>query len=148
MAEYCDDLRKEMTKVRQFIEKVTCMKWMQASMNEDPDKAAQPIRGELAIGTPQLKTMVVLPNREKDPVSFAKFMKRIGVFGSALKWNMVRVHWPAVIDYISHLNEKGRPLPPGINPSQTYPMYRLVLRERKGMENSNGKEKDSSNCEG
>lgn len=131
MADYLDDLRKEMNKVRVIIEKVTCMRWMQTSLNDDPTKSAQSIQGDLAVGTPHLKMAATLPNRHKDPEAYVKFMNQIGVSGEALKRDMVRVHWPLVIDYFTDLSEQGKPLPNGIDTSRTYPLYSLRLRERK-----------------
>ena len=124
MSEYCNDLRKEMDKNREFVEKIACMRWVQDSLNDNTDS---PIRGKLATGTPQLRQMASLPSQSKDPINYVKFMKRIGVFGQALKRGLVRTHWPSIVDYITELTEKGKPLPPGIDPSKTYPMYRLLL---------------------
>ena len=136
IAEYFDDLRRETDKIRIIIEKITCMRWMQSSLNEDPSKVTQTIQGELASGTPHLKTGAAIPNRNKDPEAHIEFMRQIGVSGEALRRNMVRVHWPLVIDYFTDLTERGLPLPKGIDTSRTYTLYSLRLRERK--ENENG----------
>lgn len=125
---FCEDLRKELRGARDFLGRIICMRWLHENLNtHDVDMS---IRGKLAMGTPQVRTMASLPLPEKDPEAFVAFMKRIGVFGQALKRSLVKVHWPAVTDYLTDLIAKGKPLPPGIDPNRTYSVYQVILRKR------------------
>lgn len=124
----CEDLRKELRGARDFLGRIICMRWLYENLNTlDVDMS---IRGKLATGTPQVRTMASLPLPEKDPEAFVAFMKRIGVFGQALKRSLVKVHWPAVTDYLTDLIAKGKPLPPGIDPNRTYTVYQVILRKK------------------
>lgn len=123
-----EDLKKEITHIRELLERIICIKWIANSTN-DISKAV-PIHGELATGSPDVKQAAVLPRQKDDPAAYDAFIKRIGVMGAARKLGLVRPHWPTVIAYLSDLAERGKPLPPGVSVDKTYPVYRVVFRRR------------------
>lgn len=127
-----EDLRKELRGAKEQLEKIICIRWLASTETMDVAKIDMSIRGKLAVGTPRVKTTASLPLAERNPKEYAAFMRRIGVFGQAIRWGLVRPHWPSVTEYFSDLMAKGRPLPPGIDPSRTYSVYQVVMRERKG----------------
>lgn len=128
IAACADDLKKEVNHVKELLERVICMKWIANSLN-DLSKAG-PIHGELAIGIPDVKQAATLPRQKDDPEGYDAFIKRIGVMGAARKFGLVRPHWPTVIEYLSRLAEQGKPLPPGISTTKTYPVYRVTFRRQ------------------
>jgi len=121
-----DDVRKESNSLREQMERIACARWVQAHLN-DPGNA-DPIRGELAIGTPDVKQMVSLPRR--DTPEYQQLMGYLGVPAQLLKADLVRPHWPGFTDYVTKLAEEGKPLPPGIPKGKVYSVYRLALRKR------------------
>lgn len=129
MGTLSEDLRKELGHLRELLERIVCIKWIAHSLN-DPSKA-QPIRGELATGSPDVKQAAALPREKDNPAAYAAFMSQLGVSGDALNFSLVRPHWPAMMDYFSALAEKGKPLPRGINVDKTYPIYKVTFRRRK-----------------
>lgn len=127
LSELHDDIRKELNSAREFIGKIACIRWIQESVNLTPEEMALSIHGEYAKGIPKVMTMASLPREKTNPEDYLKFMKRIGVFGQALKRGLVKVSWPAVTEYITDLTAKGKPLPPGIDPDKTYTLYNLRI---------------------
>lgn len=126
-----EDLRKELRGAKEFLERLICLRWLADAEGLNDIHVDMSIRGKLATGTPRIKTTASLPLQEKDPEAYRTFMKRIGVFGQAIKRGLVRPHWPSLTDYFSDLIAQGKPLPPGIDPKKTYSTYQVVMREKK-----------------
>lgn len=127
-----DDIRKECNGIKELVERVVCLRWVQATLN-DPG-APDAIRGELATGTPDVRQMASLPRPNSDPEGYEKLMRSIGAITAARK-DLVRPHWPGLTEWITRLAKKGKQLPKGIDPNKTYPLYRLFpLRRKKGID--------------
>lgn len=125
-----EDIRKECNAIREMMEKVACLKWMTDNMNNPDSGKPTSIRGILASGTPDLRQMASLPRPNTDPKGYESLMKSIGAITAARK-DLVRPHWPGLTEWITKLAKKGKPLPAGLDPNKTYPLYRLSpLRRR------------------
>lgn len=130
-AKLLDDMRKESTAIRELIERVICLKWVQQSLQDESTDTA--IRGQLATGTPDVRQMASLPLPNKNPEEFEALMRSIGAVTAAKK-DLVRPYWPGLTNWITNLVKKGKPLPNGIDPNKTYALYRLFpLRRKKGL---------------
>lgn len=127
MADVYDDLRKELRATQELITKMVCAAWIKDSETLSPDSMNRSIRGELALGTPDIKFTANVPSASKDPELYKKFMTAMGVDESL--HGMIRPHWPSMREYISTELAAGHPPPPGINPDDLYPDYRLSLRK-------------------
>jgi len=138
MSKYCDDLRKEMNRVRESLERIVCLRWTQDSLNQDISDVEVTITGKIATAVPTIKTMTSLPHKDKNPEAYVAFMKRIGVSSVALSEGLTIPHWPSVVGYITALAEKGEPLPKELDVSSSYPIYSLVIRKVK-----DGKKKET-----
>jgi len=124
IAKLAEDLRKEATKLQQTAERVICILWV-------TQKCGEPIQGEYATGTPDVKQAASLPKRSREPEKYAKLMKHIGISDEQIDSGLLSLHWPSFTEYLSTLIAEGKPLPPGIDPDKTYPIYTLRLRKCK-----------------
>jgi len=115
-----NDLRKECDGIIKIFENVTCALWV--TQNE-----AGPIRGALATGSPDLKVGVNLPNQNREPEKFEALMNFFKIPNDAVKNKVVKLYWPGLCEHISNLIEEGKPLPPGIDPTKTYPTYSVRI---------------------
>lgn len=116
-----DDLRKEAQVIRELAEKIGTALWVKVS-NGDP------IRTDYVTATPRVKMTATLPKKSKDPVAYATFMRFLKIPEDIADAEVVRPHWPAVVELLSKLMEEGKPLPPGIDPDKMYPVYKMTLR--------------------
>lgn len=116
-----NDLRKEADGIGHIFENVACAIYV--SLNE-----TGPIRASLATGTPDLKIGVKVPNRKKEPERFQELMDFFGVSADSFEARVIKPYWPGICERISILAEEGKPLPPGLNPEDTYPTYSMRIR--------------------
>ncbi len=130
IAVLANDLRKEFEAAQGLLEKIACLAWVTAHAGE-PEQA-EPIRAELVVATPSLKQMASLPRLKKDPKAYNRLMLHLGVPEACRE--LVRPHWPSMVEHLTNLAEQGRPLPPGIDPNKTYPVYKLTMRRRPDVE--------------
>jgi hypothetical protein len=126
---FCKDIEKEARIIHELAEKIGCAIWVRMG-------CADPIRTPYTTGTPVVKMMVSLPNRNKDPERFATFMESLGIAREL--WDVpadckpaVAPNWPGMLDYVSELAAQGRPFPPGVDPDRTYPVYAITVTRRK-----------------
>lgn len=126
---FVKDSSKEVRALKELIDKIVCAMWVQNGVH-------QPIRTEYVTGSPDVKVMAKIPTRRGDPENFKKLMTFLNVPEEL--WNMgddehlpINIHYPGMVDHISALATQGKPLPNGIDPSTTYPLYKLTLRPRK-----------------
>jgi hypothetical protein len=129
IARLADDLRKEANGIGQMFENVACALYVKQNQNS-PDKA-DPIRAALATGTPKLTLGAKLPHEKRDPEKYIALMTHFGIGPEALEKRVVKAYWPGICEQISQLAEQGKPLPPGINPDDTYPTYKVTIKIRK-----------------
>ena len=115
-----NDLRKEADGIMHIFENATCVIYV--SLNE-----TELIRASLATGSPNLKLGVKVPNRNNEPERFYKLMNFFKVPMSSFEERVIKPHWPGICEQISILAEEGKPLPPGINPEDTYPTYTVRI---------------------
>lgn len=116
-----DDLRKEADGIGHMFENVLCAVYVTA--NE-----TGPIRASLATGTPDLKLGVKVPNQKREPERFQKLMTHFGISKEVISARVVKPYWPGICEQVSRLAEEGKPLPPGINPDDTYPTYKVRVK--------------------
>ena len=127
ISKLANDLRKEADGIVYILEQVVCVVYLTQA-------EGKPIRASLATGSPSMKLSVKLPHRERNPEEFEALMNYFGIELSSLTDRAVRPHWPAICEIVSVLAEEGKPLPPGINPENTYPTYSLVIRSKRDLD--------------
>jgi len=130
-ARVLDDLRKEATGISQVLEKIACLLWVQQNQN---NPKPEPIRTALCTGTPDVGMQAKVPKKKTDPEAYAKLMKFLGVPDELAEKEIVRTHWPSMVEYLTSLASQGRPLPDGIAPTDTYPVYSIKVLMRMGLD--------------
>lgn len=127
---YLDDIRTEINKLNDQCEKIACAIWVREGTGET-------IRTSFCTVSPEVKIMASIPRKKTDPDSYNAFMRSLGVSDDVLRQpeDVVRPHWPGLVEYVSRLAAAGKPLPPGVDPDKTYPVYTLHIRaKRKGVD--------------
>ncbi len=125
---YADDMRKELERTQKTCERLACLLWTKTD--------GGPIRSPSCTATPRVKMMASLPHRERDPEAYAALMSYLKIppelWGDKDNYDVVRVHWPGFVDYLTEKIENGEPTPPGIDVTKTYPVYGLTMRGKRG----------------
>ena len=116
-----NDLRKETDGISHMFENMACMLY---TIKQKTD----PIRASLATGSPDVKLAVKIPNREREPEKFYALMNFFNISSDALEKKVTKPHWPGICEQVSIMAEEGKPLPPGLDPEDTYPTYRVMIR--------------------
>ena len=122
-----EDSAKDARKAQKRASDITCILWVQHSAADAsfPDK----IKTEHCTGTPQVKFAGRVP-RPGTP-EYDELLAFMGMPEGLIKSGVMRTHWPSFVDYLTRLAEEGKPLPPGVDPETTYPVYELRLRKGK-----------------
>lgn len=123
--EQSDELRKESNVLGELLAKLSCAEWMVANVN-NPDKPL--IRGEISVGSPDIKMSARVPHPSRDPEDFKQLALHLGFPDDMAVSGLFELRWPQMCDYVDKLQKDGRPLPPGIDPNKTYPNYVLLTR--------------------
>lgn len=127
-AELMHDLRKLMDANGEILQKAACAIYITL------DDQTEPIRTDYVTAIPDMRVMAMMP--KKGTPEYGMFMDSLGI--PRRMWDTeercVNLHWPGLIDYVSELAEQGKPLPFGLDPSKTFPMYRLKMRRRKDVD--------------
>lgn len=131
-----DDLRKEAQLNKDLSEKIACLLWVK-------DGTGESIRTEHCTCTPKVRMSAKIPKKSHDPEDYANLMRFLQIPESV--WNIpdedfevVRIHWPGFIEYVSKLLEEGKPLPPGVDPEKSHPLYSLTILGRSPVDHVSG----------
>jgi len=127
LRDLADDARKELHQVYELAERIACLRWVTENMNELSPSPS--IRTRLCVATPDVKQMASLPRPTTQPKEYEALMSHLGVPKDSVAFGILRPHWPAFADYLTDLGRLGKPLPPGITPDKTYPVYKLTIRK-------------------
>ena len=127
---YLEDMRKECKRLKELCEKIGCVVWVKNATGET-------IRTKHCSAVVDVTMIAVLP--KEGSKEYERLMDHFGVpkksydaDHEAGEKGAVRVHWPGCVQYLSQLALEGKPLPPGIDMSKTYPKYAFKpLRKRK-----------------
>ena len=124
-----EDSVRDLRSLIELSEKLTCLLWTRLG---DPN----PIRTEHCTATPRVGQMASLPKRKSNPEGFKKLMEYFKV--PPALWDLpdgergpVEFDWKGVTELITSRAEQGLPLPPGIDPQKTYPVYGVTCKPRK-----------------
>jgi len=131
-SKYLEDIRKEIDGVKHIMEQVCCAQYT-VKYSDDPGKS-EPIRATLATGTPKLSMRAKLPKLRSEPERYHKLLKYFGIPDKLINSDTFRPHWPSMCEHLRVLAEEGKPLPDGINPDETYPVYSVTVLSRKDLE--------------
>lgn len=125
-AELVHEVRKKIDGLLENEKRIICMR---VTVSNSTDA----IKTEYTTATPKIAVMPTLPNRRKDMEGYIAFMKHFGFSDELINNDSFRPHWPGMKAQIEEDLELGKPMPPGCDPSRTYPVYDVVLRRKKGV---------------
>lgn len=120
-----DDTRKECRMLSELMQKTACVRWATSGSTEET------IRGERCTATPTIREMRALPDRKRDPEKYEALMKHLGATPETIDSGVLSLHWPSMVEYLSHRAEQGLPPPPGLEGSTTYEQYSLTIRRKR-----------------
>jgi hypothetical protein len=123
--EMTDEIKKSVSHSFELTSKVICAKWAQ----ENTD--GEPIRTAHCTCTPRIRFAAVLPKKGDD--DYKVLMNHLGINETMVETDAVRPHWPGFTDYVTELLSQGKPTPPGIDPTKTYPVYSVTILKKKGI---------------
>lgn len=122
-----DDIAHETKRLRERVTQIVVALWVTTE--------GEPIRTDYVTGIPDVKMMASVPSKNKDPEKYHALMEHLGVPKALYDGDndVLRPHWPGLVDYVSELLSQGRPVPPGCNTDKLIPVYKLALRGKKGV---------------
>ena len=120
-----DDCRKECDHCVEVLNDGMAIQWIAHCVQVGTD---EPIRGEFAVGIVRTRQMMGIPKRDTD--DYETLMKSLGV----PEGDLVRPHWPSMVDHVSRLLSEGKPAPAGMT-GKPYSVYSVMLRKRKEFHN-------------
>ena len=124
-----EDSAKDARKAQKRASDIACMLWVQQSTN---GAYLDNIPTEFCTGTPQVKMAGRVPR--PDTAEYNELLRFLGMPEDLVNSGIMRTHWPSFVDYVTRLSEEGKPLPPGVDPKTTYPIYELRLRKTKSVD--------------
>lgn len=144
---YIEDLRKTLTAIERFAERLACMRYIQDGDNE---KQAN-VKTEYVTATPDVTYCASIPTLERDAEAYHSLMSYLGIDpvlrdqgiiqnedGTRDYTEVIKVHWPGFQSLMNRLAAAGIALPDGIDPEKTYTEYKLRLRSRKEIGEATG----------
>lgn len=130
ISELCKEIVKLANQKQRFAERMACL----IAIAEANPNAYQT---DYVTASPDIKTIVSIPKKSTHPEGFGKLMQYLGVpdelYSGEGDKEVVRPHWPGLVDRIARDLAEGKPMPPGTDPNKTYAEYKLKMRERKGV---------------
>lgn len=137
-----DDLRKEAGANRELLDKVMCLIW---TTEAEDSLLGKSIRGEIATATPDVRMAVNPPHPKRDRAKYELFANWAGLSAEFAESGLMRPHWPTLREMLSERMAQGKPLPPGIDASDTYAVYSTTLR-RHNQQGSKGRRAGRLSC--
>lgn len=110
LAAKLDEIRKECSARQELIGQIIALS-VARMLAQDSDADAT-VRGELAIGMPDIKTCPALPKRGSP--NYRAFAEWLGIPKEVIDKTLIEFHFPSVTEFLtSHIND-SLPDPPGI----------------------------------
>lgn len=125
--ELANDLRKEFDGAKTLAERTACL----LAVSTDHFDT---IRGELTTATPMCKQAAQIPSRSKNREEYNQFCEAMSIPLELAEQDVVRIHWPGVVEHLTRLQSNGERLPEGIDPNKTYPVYSLRCQPAAGVD--------------
>ena len=126
-SEMLDESAKKLRGLVDAQKRIICLRWVNSNLSQDN------IKTEHVTATPRVTDMPVLPTYKNAPDDYVAFCKHFAITSDIIENDSLRPHWPGMKKQIQDDAEQGKPLPPGCDPSKTYPAYDVLLRKKKGV---------------
>lgn len=118
------ELQKNATATHEHLEKIVCARWVRESDGE-------PIRTEYCTATPKVGQCAKFP--KKGEPDYVTFLTDLGVPADIVGKDVLRPHWPGVVEHITSLAVTGRPMPKGLETDKVYSVFSLTIKKKKGI---------------
>jgi hypothetical protein len=122
LAEQADTIRKEAERLKGTTERVVCMRWV-----TNPN-ATEIIRGKVASGSPYVSQRAAIPHPTNEPEAYQAMMKAFKVPDDVVQTGLLDLHWKRFQEYVTRLTAEGKPLPAGVDPNRTTPVFKVATR--------------------
>jgi hypothetical protein len=99
------DIKKKLASLDRVVVQVLVLRWANSSLNGDP------IRTDYATFSPSLTAVPNLPSHKNDPEKYNECLRAMGVPDEVIDTEAVKIHWPALQNYVEQLASEGKPLP-------------------------------------
>lgn len=113
-----DDLRKEINKLSDELQTMVCSLWVAHGIKS-------PIRTDYCTGSPDVKQVPKTP--KSGTPEYEAFCKHYGVPADA----PFSPHWTKLMETFSAAMEKGEPVPPGVDPSDVWTVFKVKTLKRR-----------------
>jgi hypothetical protein len=118
-----DEMRKEVKARRELASSKAAYSRVKKCV-QDPSTDLT-IRGEIATGTPEVKTQAALPKKFSE--GYYQFCEAMGVPLSIAEAGVLKLDWKQVTELCTQRHAEGKPIPPGLG--KEYPLYFCILRK-------------------
>lgn len=133
ISQLADHIRKRAEAIQALAEQLACMLALR-------DMDGEAIRTDYVTATPHVQQVARVPN-SREPERYRLFMEHLGVpeelwhrpttdHDVLEKKEIVRLHWPGVLQYLTECAEQGLPVPPGMKSDLTYAKYSLRMKRK------------------
>ena len=122
-----NDVRKQIDKTSKIAKGKACFIWTQNQL-EDPND--EPIRTSYCTATPEVKMYIPFPTK-KDKDGWKEFMEYLGVPDAVADSELVRPHYPSMLEHTTKCLAESKPLPPGMNEGKKIALHDLKFRKTK-----------------
>lgn len=129
-----EDSKAQLWKLKEEAVKFTCLCWIGSQINHPAGE--HNIKTDYVTATPDIKKSPNIP--KKGTPEWRQLLDYLNIpdFGLNEKGEpleIAKIHWPALVEYLSNLEKEGRPVPPGIDVSKLTPVFKLALRKKRNV---------------
>lgn len=134
---FVNDTRAVLNGLCNLAERYVCLLWVARNTDDN-------IKTEYCTGSPRPKTAAKIPKRKDDPARYLSLTRYLGipdnlVGGSDVEEKepdveVVRIHWPGMVEHLTKLQAAGEPLPPGVEPNSELSVFSVYVYPKKGVD--------------
>ncbi len=88
---------------------------------------------DFCTGTRKSKVIYGLPTKRKEPKKFASLMAKLGIPEDLVDKEVIRPHWPGLVEYFQELNTQGLPQPEEVDTTKQSATLEITIRRKKGI---------------
>lgn len=123
--DFAKDVAKRCDELGKLAQRVACMRQLVENGTSDS------IVTQRCVAVLGVRSVPAVPSKTKNPEQWAQLMDYLGVprgLHDGLDKPVVDTNWPGLVQRLSDDLAAGKPLPPGIDPTKTFPEYSLNIR--------------------
>jgi len=121
---FAEAIAKDAARASATIKKLMALRWSRESVT------GETIRCPEGTATPSVKTGSSPPSKDKNPEAYAAMLTELGIPEAIQATEVVRIHWPGWVNYLTELTRQGLPLPDCVEDDSTYQVFDVALRSK------------------